>query len=392
MMSAFDYDLLVRAGRLFCAATGWDQGGAVAIRGDRIVAAGPYIHGGGRESHDFPHDLLLPGLVDLHTHPGPADWKYGIDADRAMLARGSTTVLSQGDAGAVTWPQYQADVIAPARTRIRLAINLARLGESRPGPCFQQADDVDVDACVAAIEAGGAHIWGISVNLSTAGCVGLDPRDVLRDAITVAERTNRPLLYGLRRETTDWPHWSLADQLALLRPGDVVTYCFHAGIDDQGTGSIVREGHVLPEVRAARERGILFDVGHGMASLDFDTAEAALADGFPPDTISTDVYQRHLGTVPQHDLPRTISKLIAAGMAETAALEAATARPAAVLGLAGEIGTLAPGACADLTVLRFSDTARPLADVGGATRPGGCWEPVFTVRAGRTVYGSWPPS
>ena len=88
------------------------------------------------------------------------------------------------------------------------------------------------------------HIWGISVNLSTAGCVGLDPRDVLRDAITAAELTDRPLLYGLRRETTDWPHWSLADQLEQLRPGDVVTYCFHPGIES-GAGCIVRDGRVL---------------------------------------------------------------------------------------------------------------------------------------------------
>ena len=280
-MTARDYDLIIRAGRLFCAATGQDGPGAVAVRDDRIAAAGPDVAGTARETLDFPDDLLLPGLVDLHTHPGPAGWKYGIDADRSMLARGTTTVLSQGDAGAVTWPQYQAEIIAPAQTRIRLAINLARLGESRPGPCFQRADDVDVDACVAAIEAGGDPIWGIALNLSTAGCVGLDPREVLRQAITAAERTNRPLLYGLRRETTDWPHWSLADQLERLRPGDVVTYCFHPGIEG-GAGCIVRDGRVLAEVRAARERGILFDVGHGMASLDFSTAEAALADGFPP--------------------------------------------------------------------------------------------------------------
>ena len=383
-MSTADYDLLIRAGRLFCAATGLDGPGAVAVRGDRIVAAGPDVAGTAQETLNFPDDLLLPGLVDLHSHPGPADWKYGIDADQNMLARGSTTVLSQGDAGAVTWPQYEAEIIAPSQTRIRLAINFARLGESRPGPCFQRADDVDVDACVAAIEAGGEAIWGISVNLSTAGCVGLDPRDVLRDAITAAELADRPLLYGLRRETTDWPHWSLADQLEQLRPGDVVTYCFHPGIEG-GAGCIVRDGRVLDEVRAARERGILFDVGHGMASLDFGVAEAALSDGFPPDTISTDVYQRHLGAMPQHDLPRTISKLIAAGMAETAALEAATARPAAALGLAGEIGTLAPGAGADLAVLHFNDTALPLADVGGATRPGGCWEPLLTIRAGRLL-------
>ena len=381
---ARDYDLLIRAGRLFCAATGRDGPGAVAVRGDRIVAVGTDVAGAARETLDFPDDLLLPGLVDLHTHPAPADWKFGIDADRFMLARGTTTVLSQGDAGAVTWPQYQAEIIAPAQTRIRLAINLARLGESRPGPCFQRADDVDVDACVAAIEAGGEAIWGIALNLSTAGCVGLDPREVLRQALVAAERTNRPLLYGLRRETASWPHWSLAEQLNLLRPGDVVTYCFHTGIEG-GVGCIVQEGRVVDEAWAARERGILFDVGHGMSSLDFGAAEAALANGFPPDTISTDVYQRHLGAVPQHDLPRTISKLIAAGMAETAALERATARPAAVLGLAGEIGTLAPGACADLAVLRFNDTALPLADVGGATRPGGCWEPLLTIRAGQVV-------
>ena len=182
----------------------------MAVRGDRIVAAGPDVAGTARETLDFPDDLLLPGLVDLHTHPGPADWKYGIDADQNMLARGATTVLSQGDAGAVTWPQYGAEIIAPAQTRIRLAINLARLGESRPGPCFQRADDVDVDACVAAIEAGGEAIWGISVNLSTAGCVGLDPRDVLRDAITVAERTDPPA--ALRPAARD-------DRLAALVAG-----------------------------------------------------------------------------------------------------------------------------------------------------------------------------
>ena len=278
---ARDYDLLIRAGRLFCAATGRDGPGAVAVRGDRIVAVGTDVAGAARETLDFPDDLLLPGLVDLHTHPAPADWKFGIDADRFMLARGTTTVLSQGDAGAVTWPQYQAEIIAPAQTRIRLAINLARLGESRPGPCFQRADDVDVDACVAAIEAGGEAIWGIALNLSTAGCVGLDPREVLRQALAVAERTNRPLLYGLRRETASWPHWSLAEQLNLLRPGDVVTYCFHTGIEG-GVGCIVQEGRVVDEAWAARERGILFDVGHGMSSLDFGAAEAALANGFPP--------------------------------------------------------------------------------------------------------------
>lgn len=98
-MGAAELDLIIRAGRLFCAATGLDGPGAISVRGDRIVAAGPDVAGEARETLNFPDDLLLPGLVDLHTHPGPADWKFGIDADRNMLARGTTTVLSQGDAG-----------------------------------------------------------------------------------------------------------------------------------------------------------------------------------------------------------------------------------------------------------------------------------------------------
>ena len=119
-----------------------------------------------------------------------------------------------------------------------------------------------------------------------------------------------------------------------------------------------------------------------MRSFSFPVAESAIADGFLPDTISTDQYSRHVGSDPQHDLPRTLSKLIAAGMAERDAFLRVTSRPAEVLGLQGEIGTLRVGACGDVAVLRWNDDVPPLRDVDGAERPGGCWEPLLTVRAG----------
>ena len=132
---------------LFCAATGLDGPGAVAVRGDRIVAAGPDVAGTARNPRVPP--LLLPGLVDLHTHPGPATGSTALTPTktcwrvaRPPCSRRATPVQSRGRS-------MGAEIIAPAQTRIRLAINLARLGESRPGPCFQRADDVDVDACVA---------------------------------------------------------------------------------------------------------------------------------------------------------------------------------------------------------------------------------------------------
>lgn len=349
-------DLVIRAGRVFCPATGRDGPGMVAVRDGRIVEARDCTTA--CTVLEFPDALVIPGLVDLHAHPARGGSKYGICPDRYMLPTGVTTVLSQGDAGALTWPAYRDDVVRVCRTRVRLALNLSARGEATPVACFGEPTDVDVDACVAALAGGGDDLWGISVNVSRFSSGTTEPRWVVERALAAAESSGKPLLYG-PRETVDWP---LADQLAQLRPGDVVTYCY------MNTKNVLENRtRVHPAAREARARGVLFDVGHGTAAYDDELARAAIADGFPPDTISSDLYSAHLGRAPRHDLPRVISQLIAAGLPERDAFAAATVRPAAILGLAGEVGTLAPGACADLAVLRQSD---------------GVWQAILTIRAG----------
>jgi len=373
------YDLIIRASRVFCADLGLDGPGAVTIKGDRIVAVGPAVDGTAREIVEFPDGVLLPGLVDLHTHPAPSDWKYGIDPDVEILPRGTTTILSQGDSGAADWPLYRDNVIRNSKTRVRLAISVAVNGErdATGSLAFENLNDLDVNAAVAAIQDGGDLIWGVSVNASVNACGESDPRVVVQHTIDIANRTGKPILFGNRWEPYDWP---IAEQLDLLRPGDILTYCFHTG-----PNGIVENGKVIEAAWRARERGVLFDVGHGMASFDFPTVEAAVADGFLPDTISTDQYKRHVGSNPQHDLPRTVSKLLAAGMTEKEAFPRATLRPAEVLGMKGEIGTLRAGACADLVVLNWEADAAALVDVEGNSRPGGCYEAMLTVRAGKPV-------
>lgn len=368
--------LLIRARRIVCHRSGHDGPGTVAIRSGRIVAAGANADEGAELTLSFPDGLLLPGLIDLHAHPARSGSKYGVDPDVEFLPQGVTTVLSQGDAGADNWPAYRRETIDASRTRVRLAINLSRHGAPPGGPCFRDTDCIDVEACTRAIEDGGESIWGIAVNLSRASCA-TDPQFVLRSGLEVAERTGKPLLFGLR-EPGEWP---IADQLALLRPGDVVTYIFR----DREWSLVGPDGHVRPDVRAARERGVLFDGCHGLSSFSFPVAEAMIGDGFYPDTISTDQYRAHLGSDPPHSLPRMMSKLLAAGMPQRKVFERVGPRPAAILGLRDEIGSLTPGSCADLTVLAWNDAAAPLVDCRGEARPGGCWESVLVVRAGRIV-------
>ena len=368
---AHDYDLLIRAGRVFCAESGLDGPGAVALKDGRIAAAGPGVDGPAAMAYDFTDAVAMPGLVDLHAHPARGGSRYGVDPDVHFLSRGVTTVMSQGDAGASNWPAYRDRVIRACRTRVILAINLSIHGESHPDYCLPDLEAANVDACVSAIESGGEAIWGIAANTGPSNPT--PPGEIMDRALEASERSGKPLLVGTRLSSD----WSLDDQLPMLRAGDVVTYCFNDFPE-----SVVKGGRIRPSVRDARERGVLFDIGHGMRSFSFAVAEAAIADGFLPDTISTDQYSRHVGSDPQHDLPRTLSKLIAAGMTERDAFVRVTSRPAEVLGLKGEVGTLRVGACGDVAVLRWNEDAQPLRDVDGVQRPGGCWEPVLTARAG----------
>lgn len=375
-MSEAVYDLLIHAGRVFCPQTGLDTSGSVAVTGDRIVAVGADIEGDATVEIDAPDALLLPGAIDLHAHPAIEGSKFGIHPDNEFLARGVTTVLSQGDAGADNWEKYRETTIAASRTRIKMALNLSAPGESMPGGCYENLDWVDVEKCVAAIESGGDAIWGIAVNASELACSSTDPHVVVERGLEAAERTGLPLLFGLHSPRL----WSIDEQLALLRPGDVVTYCFR-----QEPFGIVQGGEIPASVHAARARGVLFDVGHGMGSFDYTMVEASLRCGFPPDTISSDRHQLHNNAQPEHSVLRTMSKMIAAGMPENDAFAAITSRPSAVLGMEGEIGTLAVGACADLMLIKHNADAAPLVDVLGVVRPGACWEATLTVRGGDVV-------
>ena len=370
-------DLLITAGRVY-RGTG-EVGGpsSVAVTDGRISYVGDDFQGTAARELSFPNDLLLPGLVDLHCHPAAfGESKYGTIPDQEFLTRGVTTVMSQGDAGANNWDSYCENTIAKSKTRIFMAINLAASGEVPEHGCFERLEDIDVDACIGAINGDNAGpIWGIAINVSRIAAAGTDPKEIMRRGLQVAEATGKPILYGMR-EPSDWP---LTEQLGQLRSGDVITYCYRPP-----TVTIVQNGRVDPAVWDARERGVLFDVGHGWTSFNYENAELAIGEGFLPDTISTDQYAMHNGSSPKHDLPLTMSKLMAAGLQESDVLPRVTSRPAEVLGVADEVGTIAEGRVADLCVLG-SEANTVLLDTGGEERTGTKLEAVCVVRAGEVI-------
>ena len=370
-------DLLIQSKQVICAVNNLSGPASIRISDGIITDATPGLPEAAEPSLKFLDALVLPGLIDLHAHPACQGSVWGVHPDQQMLSTGVTTVMSQGDAGADNWQDYQRHTINASQTRVRMAMNLSAIGESTSSGCFECLDDVDVGRCIAAVTEGQDHVPAISVNTSRACCGDSDPREILRRGLQVAEETGLPLLYGMRPPE----EWSFEEQMTLLRPGDVVTYCFRSQ-----PHNIVAKGQVHPAIRVARQRGILFDVGHGGAAFDFNVASAAIANGFLPDTISTDMHIHHLGNSPPHTLPRTMSKLRAAGMEPADIFAAVTSRPAAIVQGAEVLGVLQTGAAADLVALQTSAEPVTFSDVAGNQREGIEWLPVCTIRQGKVVY------
>jgi dihydroorotase len=379
-MSPSTLDLLLTASRVVCPGTAIDGPGAVGITGGVIsfIEASPHPHGLPRAHsvQDFPKGILLPGLVDLHAHPSLEGSRFGVDPDLHLLPRGHTTLLSQGDAGARNIDAYLRRTVRSCRTRVRLALNFCANGESNPGGRFFDISEASVEECVAAVKRSGPDIWGVSVNIAFIRGRDVDPLEVLRRGIRAAELAGRPVMFGATKNSAV----PLADQLALLRSGDIMTYCYHTG-----DGSIIEGGRVLECVWRARERGVLFDVGDGTAAFGFDVAEAAIAEGFLPDTISSDYYSYHFQSGEPHDLPRTVSKLIAAGMTPDQCWTRVTSVPGRILDAESGIGTLRRGAPGDVAVLMPSAGPEPLRDGRGETRTGTLWTAAAVFKDGKRV-------
>ncbi|MFF3492936.1 amidohydrolase/deacetylase family metallohydrolase [Streptomyces sp. NPDC002795] len=364
------FDLVVSGGLLADPLRPEPIAGDLAVRGGRIVATGEPGTLAGEEYVDATGLLVAPGLIDLHAHVYAPRTSLGVPADAVGVEQGVTTVVDAGSCGSDHWDDFAGNVVNAAATRVLSWLNISRHGlvhgrtELAGGP-----DDIDEAATEKLLREPPDRVRGIKVRMSSSvlGDSGLAP---LRAAKRVATRAGRPVMVHVGNEP---PH--LADVLDLLGDGDVVTHAFHGK-----PGGLFGSEDVA---RRAVARGVRLDVGHGSASLSFATAERALAAGFSPHTISTDV---HVGNVegPVHSLVTTLNKLLALGLSPHEVIRRATLHPAQVLGLDGELGTLRVGGAADLTLLRPAEGPLTLTDADGDTRTTRTHlEAALTVRAGR---------
>jgi dihydroorotase len=291
--------------------------------------------------------------------------------------RGVTTVIDAGTSGAYSFPAFRKYTIAHAATRVRALLNVVCLGMIA-GNIGELWDLRYCDPKLAAQVADENRdlIVGFKIRFS-AKYTGPNDFEALRRARTAADAARLPLMIHIGE-----PYTPVGQLVALLKPGDLVTHSFSG----HANGIIDAVGKILPEVREARHRGVLFDVGHGQGSFSFDVMEKCMTDGFLPDTISSDLYTANING-PVYDLATTLSKYLLLGMSLRETIARCTVKAAPVFNFGAELGTLKPGAEADVSVLDLREGEFAFTDSEGKTRTGRQkLFPIVTARAGKLFY------
>jgi dihydroorotase len=374
------YDLLIKGGTLVDPAqkvhapkdVAFAQG-VVAAVGDDLSASDAHevLDAGGR--------LVTPGMIDLHVHVFYGVSHFGVEPDPTCLARGVTTVVDAGSAGADTFPGFRKYVIEVSATRILAQLNISSQGMlTREIGEFEIPEYANVGKACAMIEQHRDLILGVKVRLTRNSIVsersGMLPLHRAREA---ADAAGLPIMVHPQGAWCD----SLDDILKVMRGGDILTHCFHGS----ACGILDDQGRVRESVREAMDRGVIFDVGHGAGSFNWEVVEGAMAQGVRPQTISSDLHVYNLHG-PVYDLATVVTKFLHLGMPLDEAMAKVTSVPAQVIRMGDRIGTLAVGAWGDAAVFELREGAFRLADAHGAVRTGRQkLVPVAVVRGGR-VY------
>jgi dihydroorotase len=371
-------DLIVSGGVVVDPGRGVHERLEVGVRDGRIAAVGRDLpRGASTEILDAAGRLVTPGLIDLHTHLFHGISQLGVDADTTCLPAGVTTAVDAGTAGEIAFDRFARDWLRRSTTRTYAFVNLSSIG--LPIDDGLELGDsilryIDVPRIVEVIEANRDVCLGVKVRAATYQMRhGFGP---LNASLEATARTGTRLMVHITE-----PGIALDAVFDRLRPGDIVTHLFH-GRRERIVGS---DGKVLDSLRRAVARGVRTDIGHGGGSFSFATARVAMADGFRPDTISTDLHPFSMHGA-MRDLPTTMSKFLALGMTLDEVVAATTVNVAKSIDRPELSGTLAVGSAADVAVLEevigpvvLEDTTGDRITADRELRP---WA---TIRAGRIV-------
>ena len=378
------FDLLIKGGEVLDPSQKLRARRDIGIRFGMVEAVEPEIAAErALRVLDARGRLVTPGLIDLHAHVFPYGSAIGIPADELVPHQASTTVVSAGDAGANNFAVFRRHIAAQTRTRMYAFVHIANIGLAGfPVPELFNIGYADVGAAARALAENADMVLGIKVRMSenVIDKHGLEPLKRAIAACEAAATRGKVMCHigGVQSRAL------MSEILDTLRPGDILTHAYSGAPNNAGQGTnIVQDGKLLPAAAAAKRRGVLFDVGHGGGSFDYTMAEPAIAQGAPPDTISSDIHVFSGNTPGMPFLTWVMSKFLNLGFTLEQVIAMATVNPARVIGRLPKLGTLQVGAPGDVSILELVEGPVRFVDTRKNEREGKVHlRPVQTVAAG----------
>jgi dihydroorotase len=332
---------------------------------------------------DASGKLVTPGLIDLHCHVFPYGSAIGIPADELVAHQCTTTCVSAGDAGANNFAAFRRYVVAQTRTRLYAFVHIANIGlAGSPVPELYNINYARVDEAARAVAENADLVLGIKVRMSE-NVIAKNGTEPLQRAVAACQKAGtgtKVMCHIGGVETSEL----MSQILDLLRPGDILTHAYTGAPNIGGAfTNIVQDGRLLPAALAAKQRGVVFDVGHGGGSFDYTVAEPAIAQGCPPDTISSDIHVFSGNTPGMPYLTWVMSKFMGLGFTLEQVVAMATVNPAKVINRMPKLGTLQVGAPGDVAIMELVEGEVSFVDTRNNTRTGRAYlKPVQTVTAG----------
>lgn len=356
------FDLALTGARVLDPSQNIDGAMDVAFAQGKVAALGHGLAQGAAIVRDCSGCVVTPGLIDMHTHVYAGGTSLSVDPLLLAATGGLTTLIDAGSAGPGNFSGFRAHVIEPSPVRILAYLNISFAGiyAFSKRVMVGESGDQRLLAPTDAVEVARANrdvLTGIKVRVGhiASGASGAIPLDIARQA---ADELDMPMMVHI-----DYPPPTLPEVLGRMRPGDILTHCYRPF-----PNSPVSNGRILPAMLEARERGVLFDIGHGMGSFSFEVARVMLAGGFMPDTISSDVHAMCIEG-PAFDLITTMSKFLCLGVPLDAVVQAATVNAARAL-QRPDLGSLKPGSAGDASIIAVERGVFDYADSTGAVLRG----------------------
>ena len=375
------YDLVLKGGTLLDPAQGINDRRDVAFKDGLVAHVAEHIDpAAAATSIDVSGKLVTPGLIDLHGHFNDGGDGTSVHPDQICLSSGTTTGVDTGSTGFLNFRAMRDYVFAAQKTRLLAFLHIGAVGLAAHrllGGALHDMRIIDVDQTADAIKNNPGFCFGVKVRMQVNAVAYWNAHTAMQAARAAADQSGTKLMVHV--SGTPLP---LPQVLEYLNPGDIVTHAFNGNPESILDG----RGKLRPEVREAAGRGVVMDLAHAGVHCDVEVLKAAMEQGLPPDTISTDI---HLAPPERtvYLMNDLVSKVHAMGLPLRESVAAATSRPAQVLGLQDSLGSLGSGMSGDAAVFDLREGRFVWQDMAGHTVQGQLrLDTYLTVRNGAVAW------